>query len=69
MIRNNIRDVYATIKINKQSRSGPTHKKTMKQRKKETRKQTNRETTENRDTAGSVSKFDISKLIDFHNTV
>ena len=53
----------------------------MKQRKKEIRKQTNRETKKarmaenlqilkkNRDTAGTVSKFDISKLIDFHNTV
>ena len=33
---------------NKQSRSGPTHKKRMKQRKKEIRKQTNRETKEAR---------------------
>ena len=65
--------------MNKQSRSGPAHKKTMKQRKKETRKQTEKlrkiewlETSKSYrkwDTAGSVSKFDTSKLKGFHNTV
>ena len=35
---------FSPSKKNKQSRSGQTHKKTMKQRKKEMRKQTNRET-------------------------
>ena len=43
------------------------NKETNKQRKLEWLKTSN--LTENRDTAGSVSKFDTSKLIDFHNTV
>ena len=37
-------EILSNVNNNKQSRSGPTHQKTMKQRKKETRKQTNRET-------------------------
>ena len=46
---------------------GPTSKQTEKLRKLEWLKTSN--LTENRDTAGSVSKFDISKLKDFHNAV
>ena len=69
------------ITTNKQSRSRPTHKKTIKRRDKETRKQKKTEKlrklewleisnlAENRDTAVSFSKFDGLKLKYFHNTV